>query len=46
MKFDKDFLFWSLPVILWLLQHAHSNGAFHLLGRTYNHNETLVRDQA
>jgi hypothetical protein len=45
MKFDRDFLYWSLPLVLWLLQNAHSNGGMHLLGISRNHNETLVRDE-
>ena len=44
MNFDKNILYWSLPLILWLLQNA-DNG-IQTFGRGLNHNETLVRDQS
>lgn len=45
MRFDKDFIYWSMPAILWLLQQLHHSGALHTLGRGMNHNETLVLDK-
>jgi hypothetical protein len=43
MNFDKNILYWSLPLILWLLQYGTNEG-FQTLGKGINHNETLVSD--
>lgn len=44
MNFDRNILYWSVPLILWLLQNA-DNGSIQILGRGLNHNETLVHDK-
>jgi hypothetical protein len=45
MNFDRNTLYWSVPLILWLLQYA-DNSSIHVLGRGINHNETLVCDKS
>jgi len=42
MKLEKEALYWSLPVILWML---HQTGVIEILGLGRNHNETLLRDK-
>ncbi len=43
MNIERNVLYWSVPLILWLLQHV-DNGSIQILGRGLNHNQTLVRD--
>jgi hypothetical protein len=45
MNIDRSFLYWSVPLILWLLQHA-DKGSIQIFGRGLNHNQTLVRDRS
>lgn len=47
MNIDKNVWYWSVPLILWLLQYADKGGSsIQILGRGLNHNETLVRDES
>jgi len=43
MNIERNVLYWSVPLILWLLQHV-DKGSIQILGRGINHNQTLVRD--
>jgi hypothetical protein len=45
MNIERNVLYWSVPLILWLVHYA-DNGSIQILGRGINHNETLTRDRS
>ncbi len=45
MRFNRNMVYWSMPLVLWLLQYVDFGG-MQILGIRHNHNETLVRDRS
>jgi hypothetical protein len=46
MNIERNVLYWSVPLILWLLQHADKGSSIQIFGKGVNHNQTLVRDKS